>query len=87
MTGAKVQTTHPPKDKVKSTDNTSTKRQGQKYRQHIHQMTVSNVQTTHPPKDRVKSTNNDLQNITRKTKDRVTQLKVIFIYNILYILM
>jgi len=32
-----------------------------------------------------KRTNNDLENIIRKTKDRVTQLKVIFIYNILYI--
>jgi hypothetical protein len=46
------------KDRVKSTDNTSTKRQGQKYRQHIHQKTKSKVQTTHPPKDRVKSTDN-----------------------------
>ena len=32
-----------------------------------------------------KRTNNDLENIIRKTKDRVTQLKVIFIYNILYV--
>ena len=53
-TGATVQTTHPstvqtthsPKDRDNSTDNTSIKRQGQKYRQ------------THPPKDRVKSTDN-----------------------------
>jgi hypothetical protein len=51
-----VQTTHPPKERVKSTDNTSTKRQGQKYRQHIHQKIGSKVQTTHPPKDKVKST-------------------------------
>jgi hypothetical protein len=32
-----------------------------------------------------KSTNNDLENSIRKTKDRVTQLKVIFIYNMLHI--
>jgi protein subunit release factor B len=74
MTVSKVQTTHPPKD-------------SQKYRQNIHQKTRAKVQTTHPPKEKDKRTNNDLQNITRKTKDRVTQLKVIFIYNILYILM
>jgi hypothetical protein len=37
-TGSKEQTKHPPKDRVKSTDNTSTKRKGQK-----------NKQTTHPP--------------------------------------
>ena len=41
-----------------STDNTSTKREGRKYRQHIHQKTRSKVQTTHPPKDRVKRTDN-----------------------------
>jgi hypothetical protein len=39
-TGSKKQTTHPLKDKVKRTDNTSTKRQGQKNKQHIHQKTV-----------------------------------------------
>ena len=75
MTVLKVQTTHSPKDRVKSTE------------KHIHQKAWSKVQTTHPPKEKDKRTNNDLQNITRKTKDRVTQLKVIFIYNILYILM
>jgi hypothetical protein len=49
-TGSKVQTTHPPKDKVKRTNNTSTKRHGQKYRQLIHQKKRS--------KDKVKSTDN-----------------------------
>jgi hypothetical protein len=53
-----------------STDNTSTKRQGQKYRQHIHQKTGAKVQTTHPLKEKVKSTNNDLQIITHKTKHK-----------------
>ena len=36
-------------------------------------------------KKKNKRTNNDLENIKRKTKDRVTKLKVIFVYNILYI--
>jgi ABC-type nickel/cobalt efflux system permease component RcnA len=40
-TEAKARTTHASKDSVKRTDNTSTKRQGQKYRQHIHQKTGS----------------------------------------------
>ena len=57
-TRTKVQSAHPPKDRVKNTDNTSTKRQGQKNRQHIHQKTGAKVQITHPPKDRVKSTDN-----------------------------
>jgi hypothetical protein len=65
MTGAKVQTTHPPKDKVKSTDNTYTKRQEQKYRQHIHRKKGSKVQTTHPPKDRGKSTDKHIHKKTR----------------------
>jgi hypothetical protein len=43
--GSKVQTTHPPNGKVKSIDNTSTKRQGQKNRQHIHEKTRSKVQS------------------------------------------
>jgi intein-encoded DNA endonuclease-like protein len=57
-TRTKVQSAHPPKDRVKRTDNTSTKRQGQKNRQCIHQKTRTKVQTTHPPKDRVKRTDN-----------------------------
>ena len=36
-------------------------------------------------KKKDKRTNNDLPNRIRKTKDRVTQLKVIFIHKILYI--
>ena len=55
-TGATVQTTHPSKDKVKSTD------------KHIHQKTGSKVQTTHPPKDRVNSTDNTS---TKKTGSNV----------------
>jgi intein-encoded DNA endonuclease-like protein len=63
-----------------STDNTSIKRQGQKYRQHIHQKTRSKVQTSHPPKDRVNSTDNtstkrqgqmNRQHIHQKTGSKV----------------
>jgi hypothetical protein len=49
LTLSLVQTTHPPNDRVIGTDNTSTKRQGEKYRQHIHQKKGSKVQKTHPP--------------------------------------
>jgi hypothetical protein len=90
MTGSKVQTTHPPKDKIRSTDNTSTKRQGQKNRQHIHQKTGSKEQTTHPPKDRVKTTDNtstkrqdqkNKQHIHQKTgsKEQTTIYKTLHI--------
>jgi phosphatidylinositol kinase/protein kinase (PI-3 family) len=57
-TRSKEQTKHPPKDRGKSTDNTSTKRQGQKNKKASIKKTGAKVQTTHPPKDRVKSTHN-----------------------------
>ena len=75
-TRSKVQTTHPPKDRVKSTDNTSTKRQGQKNRQHIHQKTGAKVQTTHPPKVQTNTSTKRQgqkyrQHIHQKTRSKV----------------
>jgi hypothetical protein len=43
--GSKLETTHPLKDRGKSTDNISTKRKGKKYRKHIHQKAGTKEQT------------------------------------------